>query len=113
MSSVCRKKPHVGDIGTKFTALFRSDCDDDSSDDIIDISSATTKELIFTPPSGVTKTVPGAFVGGSPLGSDGKLRYTTVASFLDEAGWWTVRGYVVTPSGTWHSTLYKFEVFEV
>lgn len=94
---------HVGDIGTIFEATFKDD------DLIKDISSATTKSLIFKKPDGTTTVIQiGVFTTD---GTDGLLRYTTVADDLDQAGKWQVQGKVVLADGTWSSSIYPFDVF--
>lgn len=94
---------HIGDIGTRFELIVT-----DEDDAIVDISSATTKEMIFKPPCGVPKTQTAAFVTD---GTDGKIEYvTTAASDLDEAGTWYRSAHVVLTSGTWSSDWVAFEV---
>lgn len=103
-TTTCNEEVHVGDIGTDFDATFLSQCDPRT---ILDISAATTKEMIFKKPDGTKLTKAGTFVTD---GSDGILRYTTISGDLDQAGWWEVEGHVITPGGEWTSTAYGFEV---
>ena len=59
---------HVGDIGTVFTLTIK----DGSS--VIDLSGATTKQIILRKPDRVTSsTKTASFVTD---GSDGKIKYT-------------------------------------
>lgn len=93
----------LGDVGTVFEATIK----DGST--VVDISGATTKQLIFKGPSGSSKTKEGAF---TTTGTDGKLRYTTVAGDLDQAGVWSLQAYVVMTLGAWHSDIAQFTVHE-
>ena len=46
-------------------------------------------------------------------GTDGWLKYTTVADFLDEAGTWTGQVYLAGVGGwTGHSETFEFIVYE-
>lgn len=93
---------HVGDTGTVFTATFYDGAV------VVDISTATTKQLWFKPPNnGAIMKKDGTFVSG---GTTGKLSYTTLVTDLSVEGNWSVQGYVVMPSGTWYSDIYNFYV---
>lgn len=63
------------------------------------ISSASTRTLKLTSPSGIEKTFPLAFATspfGNGLGTDGVVEYvTTATSDLDEAGRWEAQGFFV------------------
>ncbi len=63
----------------------------------VDVSTVTTKQLIFRKPSGTVVTKAAAF---SSNGVDGKLKYVTESGFLDERSGsqnWKVQGAVVFP----------------
>jgi hypothetical protein len=62
----------------------------------VDISSCTTKDLVFQKPDGQAITKAGSFTTD---GIDGKLRYITEAGFLDQAGRWLVEAALVFPLG--------------
>jgi hypothetical protein len=105
---------HVGDIGTVFYAIVR-----DEGNAYVDISGATTRQMIFRKPdqSTVTKTAPyvTTYLGVDPdiiAGVVGKavMQYTTVTSDISAAGAWTVQGYVVIGAGQWHTDNYTFAV---
>jgi hypothetical protein len=68
---------------------------------VVDVSTATTKEIHARKPSGTTVTWTAVFTTD---GTDGKIRYQTLAATLDEVGTWVLQGHVVI--GTWdgHST---------
>lgn len=93
---------HVGDIGTQFKVTIT-----DSSNVARDISDATTKQLILKAPSASKKTKNAGFFTD---GSDGIILYTTVSGDLDECGTWKIQGYVITPSGEWHTEYESFRV---
>jgi hypothetical protein len=93
---------HVGDIGTLFT-LTISD-----AGTAVDLSSATTKEIVLQKPDGTTAHKAAAFVTS---GADGKLKYTTVANDLDQAGAWLIQAHVVLSTGEWRSEVDGFEVY--
>ena len=94
---------HLNDVGTVFEATIM----DGTS--VVDISAATTKQLIFRGPNGVSKTKSAVFTTN---GTDGKLKYTTVANDLDPVGQWSWQAYVVLAAGAWHSDVAEFIVYE-
>lgn len=95
---------HQEDIGTAFTITIM----DDTA--VVDISSATvTKQIKFKKPSGTVATKDGVFVTD---GTDGKLRYTSVADDLDEAGKWYIQVYLVLTGWTGHSDQAEFVVYD-
>ena len=85
------------DIGTKFKITVK----DGSS--VVDISGATTKQLIFKKPGGTKLTKTAVFFTD---GTDGIITYDTLSGDLDEDGMWKVQGYVVLSSGTYHSDIH-------
>ena len=94
---------HQNDIGTAFTITVMDDTT------IVPIQSATTRQFKFKKPSGIVVTknnVP--FVTD---GSDGRLRYTTIADDLDEAGKWYIQVYLVITGWTGHSDQGDFVVY--
>ncbi|MFA5216867.1 BppU family phage baseplate upper protein [Sulfuricurvum sp.] len=104
MSNVV-EEVHVGDIGTKFLVTVKE------GDDPVDISEATTKNIIFKKPNGTSVTKAGIF---ETDGTDGKIYYKTLsASDLDVAGIWTIQASIVLPSlGTWKSSIGNFKVYD-
>lgn len=93
---------HQEDIGTAFTVTVQDDAV------VVNISAATTKQIKFKKPSGTVVTKDGAFVTD---GTDGKLRYTTVADDLDEDGKWYLQVYLVLTNWTGHSDWGDFVVY--
>ena len=92
---------HVNDVGTQ----FRVTVTDGSS--AVDISSATTKELIIKKPSGTKLTKATAF---STDGTDGKMKYNIGSDDLDEAGSYKLQGKVVISDGTFYTDIHTFKV---
>ncbi len=99
---------HVGDIGTVFEVTLK---DEGNSPEIVDISTATTKELLFKAPSGTTLTKTAAFTTD---GTDGKLEYTTTsATDLMMEGNWQIQAHIILGSASpkdaeWHSDIGSF-----
>lgn len=91
-----------GDVGTIFEI---TSVDPDGA--AVDISAATVKKFHFKRPDGTTLTKTAVFTSD---GSDGKLRYTTVADDLNQPGTWQVQVHVEAPSYTWHSSVAIFQV---
>jgi hypothetical protein len=75
----------------------------------VDISTATVLRIKFKKPTGTVVTQTAVF---STDGTDGKLRYTTVAGDLDVPKWWKLQGYIEMPNWKGHSKIGEFEVFE-
>ena len=92
---------HLNDIGTVFTVTLK----DGTS--IVDISTATTKIIIFGKPDGTSVSQTGTFTSD---GIDGKVYYTTVANDLNQCGWWKIQAYIINSSGTWKADIGNFEV---
>jgi type IV secretory pathway VirB6-like protein len=92
---------HQNDIGTIFKATIKDDTT------VVDISSATTKQLIFTKPDGTKLEKDASFFTD---GTDGILTYTTVSGDLSVVGTWKVQGYVILTSGTWKTDIKKMKV---
>ncbi len=93
---------HVGDIGTVLVVTLKND------NVPVDISAATTKQIILQNPS----VTGGAFAATFTTdGTDGKLQYTTTINDLDESGVWQIQAYVVLATGAWRSEIQEFSVF--
>ena len=93
---------HVGDIGTAFEVTLK-DCDG-----VVDISTATSKELIFRKPD---KTVVVKIAVFKTDGTDGIIQYLTILDDLDLKGAWSIQAKVTLPTGTWSSDIQKFKVY--
>jgi hypothetical protein len=92
---------HQNDIGVQFLATVK----DGSA--VVDISTASVKQLIFKKPSNTVVAQSGTF---STNGTDGKMYYISVSGDLDECGTWSLQGYVDINSGKWHTDIHKFQV---
>lgn len=92
----------VGDIGTAFQITLT-----DENGNIIDVSSATVKQVIFQRPDG-TDLVGTASFGTN--GTDGVIQYITQANDLNIAGRWQIQGFVQLSNGSWHTQTGVFKV---
>ena len=93
---------HVDDIGTKFIVTIK----DGTS--VVNISAATTKEILFKKPSGIKLTKAAAF---ETDGTDGVISYTTIDTELDETGTYKIQAHVVLSVGNeFHSDISTFKV---
>lgn len=93
---------HVGDVGTQFRVTVQ-----DCNSTVIDISDATTTEIIFKKPNGDTITQTAYFLTD---GSDGIIRYIAASGDLDTTGSWKIQSHIITPSGEWNSEFKTFKV---
>ena len=75
----------------------------------LDISSASTKQIIIKKPddSVITNTT-----GFSTDGKDGLIYYKTVTGDLSVSGTYEVQGYIVMATFTGYSTINTFEVYD-
>lgn len=85
---------HIDDVGTVLIVTLEDD------DVAVDVSSASTIQFIFRKPSGTVVTKTGSL---NTTGTDGKVKYTTEADFLDVHGTWKYQVKVVIGDGTWYS----------
>lgn len=74
----------------------------------LDISSATTKNIIIEKPDSTILTASGSFVTD---GTDGLLYYRTISGDLDQEGTYNVQAYLVMPDFTGYSTPVSFTVY--
>jgi hypothetical protein len=93
---------HVGDIGTVFEVTIQE------SGVTLDISTATTKQIILRKPSGASMTKTAAF---STDGKDGKIRYASISGDLDVAGKWSLQAYLATPAWQGKSDIQALQVY--
>ena len=92
--------PHVGDWGTSFPLKIYG-----ANNAILDISSASPINIIFTKPDGTNFTREASLV---TTGIDGRMEYTTAASELNVAGDWSYYGEVTFVNGKWATTSVPF-----
>ena len=93
---------HQNDIGTAFVVTIQD------GDAAVDVSSASTKKIIFKKPSGTKLTYDAGFVTD---GSDGKIKYNAVADDLDEIGTYKLQSYVIISDGTFYTDITSFKVY--
>ena len=93
----------VGDIGTVFYGTI---LDQDST--VLDISTATTKQLIMLLPDGTKLEKTATFYTD---GSDGKLQYTIASGDLSIPGVYRLQWYIVMPSGSWKTDIKTMKVY--
>ena len=94
--------PHVLDWGTSFPLKIYG-----ANNSILDISSASPINIIFTRPDGTNFVREASFVTD---GTDGKMEYTTSSSELNVAGDWSYYGTVQFINGYWATSSVSFVV---
>ena len=92
---------HLDDIGTKFLLTVKD------GDAAVDISSASTKQIIIKKPSGTVLTKNASF---ETDGTNGQINYTIIATDLDEVGTYQLQGKVIITDGTFRTDITKFKV---
>lgn len=90
------------DIGTQIVDTLI-----DQDGQIIDLSPATIRRMVFRKADGSVSTVTASNLTD---GTDGKLVYTTIAGDLDQIGKWVQQSYIVLPTGQWFGPLNPFVV---
>lgn len=75
---------------------------------VLDISSATTKNIIIERPDNTIITAMGSFMTN---GTDGLLYYRTVAGDLNQAGIYNAQAYIEMPTFTGYTTPTNFTVY--
>jgi len=74
---------------------------------IVNVSTATTKELKFSKPDGNTATKPATLTTD---GTDGQIQYVSDSLFFDVAGTWKMQAHITMPGGEWRSDIQSFTV---
>jgi len=99
----CESQIRVGDKNVDFILTITEDCV------AINISTATSKVIYLTKPSGEVLTKTASFVTD---GTDGLIHYATVDGDLDESGIWKIQARIELGSGSSYGTPIKtFKVF--
>lgn len=96
---------HDGDVGTVFTVTMK-----DEDGVVVDISSFTTRQLLYRKPDGTVDTQTAAFVTD---GTDGKITYTTAAGDIDLPGNWRIQPKLTKAGGVLYGSAGDFEVYGV
>ena len=92
---------HINDVGTKFLVTVTDGAT------AVNISSASTKQLIFKKPSGAKLIKATSFVTD---GTNGEMQYSVAADDLDEAGTYKLQGKVIISDGTFYTDIQTFKV---
>lgn len=93
---------HVGAVGLVFEITVMQNCT------AVDISTATTMQIYFLKNDGVTVLTKTAVF--TTDGSDGKMKYVTIAGDLDQVGDWKIQGNIITPTWATPTSIGEFEV---
>jgi hypothetical protein len=94
---------HNGDVGT----IIRLTITEDDNTTAIDVSGATVKKFYFLKPDDTKINKTAEF---NADGTDGKLKYTTVAGDINAVGRWQVQAYVEIGAAKYYSTKTTFTV---
>ena len=92
---------HVGDIGTTLIVTILED------GSVVDISSASSLQIIIKKPDATTLTKTGVFTTD---GTDGKMQYVSIAGDFDQSGNYRIQGKVNLTSGNYSSSDGAFKV---
>lgn len=87
---------HLNNIGTTFRTTVKDD------DEVVNLASATTKQIIFLKPDGTRVAKDASFYTD---GTDGIIQYTTVSGDLNVAGIWRIQVYCVIGSYEYYSDI--------
>lgn len=90
---------HIGDKGT----ILRGTIVDENGA-VVDISSATTLEMLLKPPVDAKMTKTAVF---NTDGKDGKIKYVSLSTDFDEEGEWKVQARVVFVDGQVNSSIIR------
>ena len=82
----------------------------DTNGTAYNISSATTKEMVFTSPVGRVLTRTALFYTD---GSDGKIKYTSIKGDFDDVGSWLLQAHIVTSTYDRKSEATNFTVADI
>ena len=95
---------HLNDVGTIIEVTITEE------GSVVDISNATTQELILKDPKGNIKTKTTSFTTN---GEDGKMQFTSIITDFDRQGVWRIQAHLVllAPIGDWRSDYGEFTVF--
>ena len=94
--------PHVSDFGSIFRITLT-----DSDGVAIDVSSATTKQILLEDPDGTATTKVAVFFTD---GSDGIIQWVATAGVLLIQGLWKIQGRVITAGFQYSSVKGSFRL---
>ncbi len=101
-SFACRCEKGVGDVGVEIELTIV-----DSSGVAVNVSSASTKQIIFRYNATTSFTGTAASVTD---GSNGKIKYTTTGSDFTAAGVWSAQARIITPTKDFRTSITTFAV---
>ncbi len=99
----CNTEIHINDKGTVIQSTIMKNCSE-----VFDLSAADTIEYILKKPSGTVVTLTCVLVTD---GSDGEIRYTSISSTFDEAGYYKLQAHIVLGSTEWRTNIETFRVY--
>jgi hypothetical protein len=99
------KSVRLNDVGTVFKVTIK-----DPEGNIVDVSSASTKQFIFKKPNRSLFNKNASFFTD---GTDGVLTYTTTSGVIDAIGIWQIQVYLIISAGTFRSKKLRFKVEEI
>jgi len=105
--SCSEQEIHYNDIGTVILVTV-NDCVSGTST-VLDLSTATTLELIFKSPSGTSTTKTASLFTD---GTDGKITYLSVDGDFNEIGTWRIQAKIAIGGGIFRSDVGTFKVYE-
>lgn len=79
----------------------------DQDDTVVDLSSSTTKEIVFNKSDNTVATKSASFVTD---GTDGQIKYQTESGFINSIGIWEAQAHVIIGSTDYTSSIFKFRV---
>ena len=107
MATCSEQEIHYNDIGTVILVTVK-DCVA-GTPTVLDLSSATSLELVFKSPAGSTSTKSASLYTD---GTDGKIFYTSVDGDFSVVGTWRIQCKIGIGGGTFRSDVGTFKVYE-
>jgi hypothetical protein len=95
------EQAQVNDIGTIITLTVYD------GSEVVDISSATSMQIRLKPKNGLRIDKTATFVTD---GVDGKIECVVSTNDFAVGAVYSVQGYIVMPSGTWHTSIKEITV---
>lgn len=95
---------HQYDYGTVLKAIVLN-----SAGAVVPVGDATAIQFFLAKPDTTVLTRTGSLTTD---GSDGYIQYTVASGELNLVGIWSVQGHVVTPSGSFRTSISQFRVDE-
>jgi hypothetical protein len=93
---------HAGDIGVVFNITVMNGAT------VLNLSNANNISIIFQKPDGTDLTKTASLTTN---GTDGKIKYTTVAGDLDQIGTWQIQARVDFGASVFSTDIQKFKVY--